>query len=164
IDPVRIEAIEAEVKHDMIAFVSAVTETVGDEGRYLHLGLTSSDVVDTALAIQLRDAADLLLRGLAHLRAAVLTNADPQRPHMVPRDRHAACFTTLALLAGSCERIAVEIRHLQRTEVGEAAEPFASGQKGSSSMPHKRNPILAENLSGLARLVRGYALAALENI
>src|SRR5207253_1847103 len=139
----RMQAIEAEVKHDVIAFVSSLAEQVGDEGRFLHLGLTSSDVVDTAFALQLRDAADLLLVGLDRLRAAV---------------------RGLALLAGSCERIAVEIRHLQRTEVGEVLEPFAPGQKGSSAMPHKRNPILSENVTGLARLVRGYAATALENM
>jgi len=242
IDPARMEAIEAEVRHDMIAFVSAVAETVGDEGRFVHLGLTSSDVVDTAFALQLRDAADVLLAGLDRLRAAVRAQAEKHRrtvmigrthgvhaepitfglkcagwyaelgrdrrrlvaartevahgklsgavgtfanvdpaveeavcarlgllpepvaTQVVPRDRHAAFFTTLALLAGACERIAIEIRHLQRTEVGEAAEPFAPGQKGSSAMPHKRNPILSENVTGLARLIRGYAVAALENI
>src|SRR5439155_1634591 len=132
VDPARMRAIEDEVKHDVVAFVSAVAETVGDEGRFLHLGLTSSDVVDTAFALQLRDAADL--------------------------------FTCLAVLAGTCERVALEIRHLQRTEVGEVAEPFAPGQKGSSAMPHKRNPVLAENVCGLARLVRAHALAALEDM
>jgi adenylosuccinate lyase len=230
------------VRHDVIAFVSAVAETVGDEGRYLHLGLTSSDVVDTAFALQLRDAADLLLAGLDRLRAAVKAQAlrhrrtpmigrthgihaepitfglkcagwyaelgrdrrrlalarreiaygklsgavgtfanvdpaveaavcarlglepEPVATQIVPRDRHAVFFTQLAVLAGTCERIAVEIRHLQRTEVGEVAEPFAAGQKGSSAMPHKRNPILSENVTGLARLMRGYALAALEDM
>src|SRR5438093_1082283 len=238
----RMQAIEAEVKHDVIAFVSSLAEQVGDEGRFLHLGLTSSDVVDTAFALQLRDAADLLLVGLDRLRAAVrgqalrhrrtpmigrthgihaevitfglkcaswyaeltrgrrglsvaraaiahgklsgavgtFANIEPAveaavlrrlglRPEsiatqVVPRDRHARFFAELALLAGSCERIAVEIRHLQRTEVGEVLEPFAPGQKGSSAMPHKRNPILSENVTGLARLVRGYAATALENM
>ncbi len=238
----RMRAIEGEVKHDVIAFVSSVAEQVGDEGRFLHLGLTSSDVVDTAFALQLRDAADLLLAGLDRLRAAVraqalrhrrtpmigrthgihaevitfglkcaswyaelgrarrglaaaratiahgklsgavgtFANNDPAveaavlgrlglRPEpiatqVVPRDRHARFFAELALGAGACERIALEIRHLQRTEVGEVAEPFAPGQKGSSAMPHKRNPVLAENVTGLARLVRGYAAAALENM
>jgi len=242
VDVGRMLAIEAEVKHDVIAFLSAVAETVGDEGRFLHLGLTSSDVVDTAFALQLRDAADLLLRGLDRLRAAVRVQAvrhrstvmigrthgihaeaitfglkcagwyaeltrdrrrlaaaraeiahgklsgavgtfanndpaveaavcerlgltpEPIATQIVPRDRHAVFFTALAVLAGTCERIAVEIRHLQRTEVGEVAEPFGAGQKGSSAMPHKRNPILSENLTGLARLVRGYAGAALEDI
>ncbi len=242
IDPARMEAIEAEVKHDMIAFVSAVAETVGDEGRFLHLGLTSSDVVDTAFALQLRDAADLLLVALDRLRLAVRAQAEKHRrtpmigrthgihaepitfglkcvgwyaelgrgrrrlararqevaygklsgavgtfanldpsveaavcarlglraeplaTQVVPRDRHAAFFAALAIVAGTCERIAVEIRHLQRTEVGEAAEPFAPGQKGSSAMPHKRNPILTENVAGLARLIRSYGAAALENI
>jgi adenylosuccinate lyase len=242
VDVARMQEIEAEVKHDVIAFVSSVAETVGDEGRYLHLGFTSSDVVDTAFAIQLRDAADLLLAGVDRLRGAVraqalrhkhtpmigrthgihaepitfglkcaswyaelgrdrrrlagarediafgklsgavgtFANNDPSveaailarlglRPEpiatqVVPRDRHAVYFTTLAVLAGTCERIALEIRHLQRTEVGEAAEPFGKGQKGSSAMPHKRNPILTENVCGLARLVRSYAMAALENM
>ncbi len=238
----RMLEIEAQVRHDVIAFVSAVAETVGDEGRYLHLGLTSSDVVDTAFALQLREAVDLLLAGLDRLRSAVRTQAlrhrhtvmigrthgvhaepitfglkcagwyaeltrdrarladareqiaygklsgavgtfannppeveaavlrrlglrpEPIATQVVPRDRHAFFFTQLAVLAGTCERIAIEIRHLQRTEVGEASEPFATGQKGSSAMPHKRNPILAENVTGLARLVRGYAVAALEDM
>ena len=238
----RMQEIEAEVKHDVIAFVSSVAESVGDEGRFLHLGYTSSDVVDTAFALQLRDAADHLVEGLDRLRAAVRTQAlrhkhtpmigrthgmhaepttfglkcaswyaeltrdrkrlaaargeiavgklsgavgtfanhdpsveaailgrlglapEPIATQVVPRDRHAVYFTTLAVLAGTCERIALEIRHLQRTEVGEVAEPFGSGQKVSSAMPHKRNPILAENVCGIARLVRGYAMAALENM
>jgi adenylosuccinate lyase len=238
----RMQEIEAEVKHDVIAFVSSVAEQVGDEARHLHLGLTSSDVVDTAFAMQLRDAADLLLEGLDRLRAAVRAQAarhrhtpmmgrthgihaepttfglkcagwyaelgrcrrglvgaretiahgklsgavgtfannppeveaavltrlglrpEPIATQVVPRDRHARYFAELALMAGACERIALEIRHLQRTEVGEVAEPFGKGQKGSSAMPHKRNPILAENLCGLARLVRGYATAAYENM
>jgi adenylosuccinate lyase len=242
VDVARMQAIEAEVKHDVIAFVSAVAETVGDEGRFLHLGLTSSDVVDTAFALQLRDAADLLLAGLDRLRAAVRTQAlrhrrtvmigrthgihaevitfglkcaswyaeltrdrarlasardgiafgklsgavgtfanndpaveaavcarlglcpEPIATQVVPRDRHAELFTSLAILGGTCERIAVEIRHLQRTEVGEVAEPFSAGQKGSSAMPHKRNPILAENVTGIARLLRGWAVAALEDM
>jgi len=242
VDVARMQAIEAEVKHDVIAFVSAVAETVGDEGRFLHLGLTSSDVVDTALALQLRDATDLLLAGLDRLRAAVREQAlrhrrtlmigrthgihaeaitfglkcaswyaeltrgrrrlgaaraeiahgklsgavgtfanndpaveaavcarlglvpEPIATQVVPRDRHAVVFADLGVVAGTCERIATEIRHLQRTEVGEVAEPFSAGQKGSSAMPHKRNPILAENVAGLARLMRGYALAALENM
>jgi adenylosuccinate lyase len=238
----RMQEIEAQVHHDVIAFVSSVAETVGDEGRWLHLGYTSSDVVDTAFAIQLRDAADRLLAGVDGLRAAVRTQAlrhkhtpmigrthgihaepitfglkcaswyaelgrdrrrlaaarqeiafgklsgavgtfanndpsveaailgrlglspEPIATQVVPRDRHAVYFTTLAVLAGTCERIALEIRHLQRTEVGEAAEPFGKGQKGSSAMPHKRNPILVENVCGIARLVRGYAGTALENM
>ena len=238
----RMQEIEAEVHHDMIAFVSSVAETLGDESRFLHLGLTSSDVVDTAFAMQLRDAAELLLASLDRLRAAVRQQAErhkhtpmigrthgihaepitfglkcaswyaelgrgrralveardliahgklsgavgtfannppeveagvcrrlgltpePIATQVVPRDRHAQFFSRLAVLAGTCERIATEIRHLQRTEVGEALEPFGRGQKGSSAMPHKRNPILTENLCGLARLVRGYALAALENM
>lgn len=242
IDVERMQAIEAEVKHDVIAFVSSVAEPLGETGRWLHLGLTSSDVVDTAFALQLRDAADLLLDGLDALRRAVRTHAErhrdtvmigrthgvhaepitfglkcagwygelsrarrrlaaaraeiavgklsgavgtcattppeveaavlgrlglavePVATQVVPRDRHAVFFATLAGLAGACERIATEIRHLQRTEVGEVLEPFAPGQKGSSAMPHKRNPILTENVCGLARLARAYALAAWENM
>ncbi|MCC6850472.1 MAG: adenylosuccinate lyase [Deltaproteobacteria bacterium] len=242
IDPVRIAELEAEVKHDIIAFVTQVAETIGAEGRFLHLGLTSSDVLDTGFALQLKAAGELLVRGqerliaalrrlaLAHkktlmigrthgmhaepvtfgvkvaswhaeavrnldrLRAAirevsigtlsgavgvfgnvapdveayVLTRLglapEPVATQVVARDRHAAFFSTLAVLGASLERIAVEIRHLQRTEVGEAEEPFTTGQKGSSAMPHKRNPILSENVTGLARLLRGYAGAALENV
>jgi adenylosuccinate lyase len=242
VDVRRMQEIEAEVKHDVIAFVSSVAEQVGDEGRFLHLGLTSSDVVDTAFAMQLRDAADVLLGDLDRLRAAVREQAtrhrrtammgrthgihaepitfglkcagwyaelgrarrglaaaratiaygklsgavgtfannppeveaavlgrlgltpEPLATQVVPRDRHARFFSELALLGGSCERIALEIRHLQRTEVGEVAEPFGKGQKGSSAMPHKRNPILVENLCGIARLLRGYAAAAYENM
>ncbi len=242
VNPARMAEIEAEVKHDVIAFVSAVAETVGDEGRYLHLGLTSSDVVDTAFACQLRDAADALLAGLDRLRAAVrrqverhrrtfmigrthgihaepitfglkcaswyaelgrgrrrlararetiahgkLSGAvgtfanndpgveaavcarlglvpEPVATQVVPRDRHAEFFATLAAIGATCERVALEIRHLQRTEVGEVLEPFGRGQKGSSAMPHKRNPILTENVCGLARLLRSYAVAALEDV
>jgi adenylosuccinate lyase len=242
VDPARMREIEAEVRHDVIAFVSSVAETVGDDGRWLHLGLTSSDVVDTAFAMQLRDAADVILDGVDRLRAAVREQAlrhrhtpmigrthgihaevitfglkcaswyaelsrgwrrlaaaredvahgklsgavgtfannppeveaavlarlglrpEPLATQVVPRDRHAGFFAALAVLGGTVERIATEIRHLQRTEVGEVAEPFGRGQKGSSAMPHKRNPVLAENVCGLARLLRGYALAALEDM
>ena len=242
VDVRRMQEIEAEVKHDVIAFVSSVAEQVGDEGRFLHLGLTSSDVVDTAFAMQLRDAADVLLGDLDRLREAVREQAtrhrhaammgrthgihaepitfglkcagwyaelgrarrglaavrdtiaygklsgavgtfannppeveeavlarlgltpEPLATQVVPRDRHARFFSELALVGGGCERIALEIRHLQRTEVGEVAEPFGKGQKGSSAMPHKRNPILMENLCGIARLLRGYAGAAFENM
>ena len=227
----RMQAIEAEVKHDVIAFVSSVAETIGEEGRYLHLGLTSSDVIDTGFAVQLCEAADLLhtdldvllqvLKTLAQtyqdtvmigrthgvhahwyaemdrsrdrllqakkeiafgkISGAVGTfaNIDPEveafvcsrlglaaepiSTQVVPRDRHAAFFTTLAVIASSIERIATEVRHLQRTEVLEIEEPFTPGQKGSSAMPHKRNPWQLENVCGLARLLRGYALSALEN-
>ncbi len=234
--------LEKETKHDLIAFVSTVAEHVGPEGRYLHLGLTSSDVVDTGLAAQLKDASVLIHKDLLQLlevlkkrayefkdipqmgrshgihaepitfglkfalwyeemkrnlkrfedavedisygkiSGAVGTfanippeveayvckkmglKADPISTQIVQRDRHAHYFTTLALIAASIEKIATEIRHLQRTEVLEAEEFFSAGQKGSSAMPHKRNPILSENLCGLARLVRGNALAALENV
>ncbi|MEW6299396.1 MAG: adenylosuccinate lyase [Thermodesulfobacteriota bacterium] len=238
----RMQEIEAEVKHDVIAFVTAVAETVGDDGRYLHLGLTSSDVIDTGFAVQLCEAADLLLSDLdallsvlvhlarthqytfmigrthgvhaepitfglkvAHWYAEMRRNRDrlaqaryevafgkisgavgtfanidpaveafvcarlglspePISTQIVPRDRHAAFFSTLALIGSSLERIATELRHLQRTEVLEVEEPFSPGQKGSSAMPHKRNPWQLENVCGLARLLRGYALSAFENI
>jgi adenylosuccinate lyase len=242
VDADRVAEIEAVVHHDVIAFVTAVAETVGDAGRFLHFGMTSSDVVDTAFAMQLVEASRLLLAALDGLREAVrrqveahrgtvmvgrshgihaepitfglklagwyseLTRArarletaaadiafgklsgavgtyavngpdieaevlaelgltpEPVATQVVPRDRHAAFFSTLAVVAGGIERFSTEIRHLQRTELLEALEPFGKGQKGSSAMPHKRNPILSENLCGLARVVRGNALAALENI
>ncbi len=242
VDIRRIAALEAEVKHDVIAFVTQVAESVGPEGRFLHLGLTSSDVLDTGFALQLRDAARLLLAGQDALLAAlgrlarrhkrtlmigrthgmhaepitfglkvvgwhaearrnrarlegaarqiavgkisgavgVFGNVapaveayvlkrlgltpEPLATQVVARDRHAEFFTTLALLGTGLERIAIEVRHLQRTEVAEAEEPFSEGQKGSSAMPHKRNPIVAENTVGLARLLRAYAGAALENV
>jgi len=242
VDAVRAAEIEAEVHHDVIAFVTAAAESVGDAGRYLHFGMTSSDVLDTAFALQLVEASDLLiddirelagvlkasaranqtlimagrthgihaepitlglkmagwyaelLRNRDRMRSArkeiavgtlsgavgtyginppeiedeVLSNLglehEPVATQVVARDRHAVFFSTLAVIAGGVERIATEIRHLQRTEVAEVLEPFGSAQKGSSAMPHKRNPILAENLCGLARLVRSYAQAALENI
>ena len=238
----RMQEIEAEVKHDVVAFVTSVAETVGEEGRYLHLGLTSSDVIDTGFAVQLCEATDLLLADLDNLLAvlkrlarehkhtvmigrthgvhaepitfglkaahwyaemtrnrtrlvqarqeiafgkisgAVGTfanidpaieafvctrlglNPEPVSTQIVPRDRHAAFFSTLALIGSSLERIATEVRHLQRTEVLEVEEPFTSGQKGSSAMPHKRNPWQLENVCGMARLLRGYALSAFENV
>jgi len=242
IDLARIAALEAEVKHDVIAFVTQVAESVGPEGRFLHLGLTSSDVLDTGFALQLREAARVLLAGQEALMAALgrlarrhkrtlmigrthgmhaepitfglkvtgwhaearrnrarLVSAmeqiavgkisgavgvfgnvtpavesyvlkrlglapEPLATQVVARDRHAEFFNTLALLGAGLERIAVEVRHMQRTEVGEAEEPFSVGQKGSSAMPHKRNPIVSENTVGLARLLRAYAGAALENV
>lgn len=237
----RIEKIEAKVKHDVIAFVSNMAENVGPDGRYIHMGLTSSDVLDTCLAMQLRDAGKILLQDIDQLMkvlkrrarqhkmtvqvgrshgihaepitfglklaiwydemarnrdrlklaveqisygkcsGAVGTFANipptvekyvmrnlslkpaPASSQIVQRDRHAFFFTTLAVIAGTIDKMATEVRHLQRTEVLEAEEYFSKGQKGSSAMPHKRNPILSENLSGLARLVRSYAVAALEN-
>ncbi len=242
LDVKRIRAIEAEVKHETIAFLSAVAETIGDDARHLHVGMTSSDVMDTALAIQFKEASALLEqdikdlltvlrrqarkykwtvmigrthgvhaepitfglklaiwyqemeRHLSRFRQAVgdicvgkisgavgtFAQIPPQveayvcrksglKPapvsnQIVQRDRHAYYFSTLALIASSLEKFAVEIRHLQRTEVQEVEEPFTQGQKGSSAMPHKRNPILSENVSGLARLMRSYAHAAMENI
>jgi len=238
----RIEEIEREVQHDVIAFVSCVAENVGADGRFLHYGLTSSDVVDTALSMLMRDAIDLLRADLIELMDAVrerafrhkhapmigrthgvhaepmtfglklaLWHAELQRQlarleraratiaygklsgavgafsHLPPeveeavcaklgllpapvssqilqRDRHAEVMTTLALIACSLEKFATEIRALQKTEVREVAEPFGSGQKGSSAMPHKRNPVGSEQVAGLARLVRSNALASLENV
>jgi adenylosuccinate lyase len=242
IDPVRIEAIEASTRHDVIAFLTHVEQVVGPEARYLHLGMTSSDLLDTAFARQLTEAADQLLAELEQLLAALrrqayehkdticigrshgvhaepttfglklagfyaefernrrrlrtaraevatcmisgavgtFANVDPEveaavaakldlepepiSTQVIPRDRHAAFFAALAITACGIERLATEIRHLQRTEVGEAAEPFARGQKGSSAMPHKRNPWMSENVCGLARLVRGYLVPALEDV
>ncbi len=241
-DVARVHELEKTLKHDVIAFLTAVTERVGEPARHLHKGMTSSDVLDTATALQYRDAGRLLLAELDRVLDVVATRArehkdtvcvgrthgihaepttfglkllgfwdelnrgrlrleraieevavgklsgavgtyaflDPEveaeacrrlglgvashATQVVPRDRHAAFFTALALLASSIERAAVEIRHLQRTEVLEAEEPFTPGQKGSSAMPHKRNPIHAENLTGLARLVRSYAMPAMEDI
>jgi adenylosuccinate lyase len=241
-DVKRIRAIEAEVKHEIIAFLTSVAESIGDDARYLHVGMTSSDVMDTALAIQFKEASAILdqdiralmkvLRGqarkykstvmigrthgvhaepitfglklalwyqemarqLARFQKAVddicvgqisgavgtFAQISPKveayvcrksglKPalisnQIIQRDRHAYYFATLAIIASSLEKFAVEVRHLQRTEVQEAEEPFTEGQKGSSAMPHKRNPILSENVSGLARLMRSYAVAAMENV
>ncbi len=241
-DVKRIDEIEREVKHDVIAFLTSVSEHVGPEARFLHLGMTSSDVLDTCLAVQLVRASDILIAGvdrvlaalkkrafehkltptigrshgihaepttfgvklagfyaeMARNRARLITakeeiatcaisgavgtfaNIDPRIETMVakklglqpepvstqviPRDRHAAFFAALGVTASSIERIATEIRHLQRTEVLEAEEYFSEGQKGSSAMPHKRNPVLTENLTGLARLVRSAVVPAMENV
>ena len=238
----RIDEIEREVKHDVIAFLTSVAEHVGDEARFLHLGMTSSDVLDTCLAVQLQRASDILLKGVDRVLAALekrafehkltptigrshgihaepttfgvklagfhaemarnrkrllaakeeiatcaisgavgtFANIDPRIETMVaeklglavepvstqviPRDRHAAYFAALGVVASTIERIATEIRHLQRTEVLEAEEYFSEGQKGSSAMPHKRNPVLTENLTGLARLVRSSVVPAMENV
>ena len=242
IDPARIEALERVVKHDVIAFLESITEQVGPPARYLHMGLTSSDILDTSLAVLMVEAADVILADLdqllrvlrdramkhrdtvmigrshgihgepitfgaklaiwydevkrhrerfrqareeiaygkisgamgtfAHLSPEVEAHVcrklglkpAPASNQVIQRDRHAAYLTALALLAGSIEKFATEIRHLQRTEVLEAEEPFTPGQKGSSAMPHKRNPIVSENLCGLARLVRSNSLAAMENV
>lgn len=238
----RIDQIEREVKHDVIAFLTHLAEIVGPEARFVHQGMTSSDVLDTCLSVQLARASDLLLADLDALLAALKARAyehkdaitigrshgihaepttfglklaqayaefdraktrlqaaraeiatcaisgavgtfanidpsveahvakemgltvEPVSTQVIPRDRHAMFFATLAVIASSVERLATEIRHLQRTEVLEAEEYFSPGQKGSSAMPHKRNPILTENLTGLARLVRGMALPAMENV
>ena len=238
----RILEIEAETRHDVIAFLTNVEEHVGPASRYIHLGLTSSDILDTSLALLLKEAMDLIMAGVqgflntlkakamehkntpmigrshgihaepitfgfkltvwysemarnltrlsqaremiryGKLSGAVGTFANippqvealtcqklglkpaPVSTQIIQRDRHAQYFTTLAILAGTLEKIAVEIRHLQRTEVLEAEEPFAKGQKGSSAMPHKKNPIGSENISGLARLIRSNSLAAMENM
>jgi adenylosuccinate lyase len=242
IDIDAIDAIEAVTKHDVIAFLTWAGDKLGPERRWLHQGMTSSDVLDTALAVQLKQAADLLIADLDQLLAALKRRAtehkltptigrshgihaepttfglklaqayaefernrarlvaardevatcaisgavgtfanippaieehvaaelgltpEPVSTQVIPRDRHAMFFATLGVIASSIERLAVEIRHLQRTEVLEAEEYFSPGQKGSSAMPHKRNPILTENLTGLARMVRGYALPAMENV
>jgi adenylosuccinate lyase len=241
-DIARIDEIEREVKHDVIAFLTSVAEHAGPEARFMHQGMTSSDVVDTCLAVQLTRAAEILLADLDALLAALKRRAlehkftvtagrshgiqgepttfglklafahtefsrakerllrarddvgtcaisgavgtfahldprveayvaqklglkpEPVSTQIIPRDRHAMFFATLGVIASSVERLATEIRHLQRTEVGEAEEFFSEGQKGSSAMPHKRNPVLTENLTGLARIVRGYAMPAMENV
>ncbi len=240
--PQRVAEIEERTQHDVAAFVDAVASELGPAGRWLHYGLTSSDVLDTALSLQLRDAGSLLLEGLDRALAAVVARAlehkdtitigrthgvhaepttfglklagwafeldrargrlaaaleevrvgklsgavgtyatvdpevervaceqlglepDPASTQIVSRDRHAALLCAMALVAASLERFAVEIRHLARTEVREVEEPFASGQKGSSAMPHKRNPVVAERICGLARIVRASALVGLENV
>ena len=242
VDVERAHEIERESQHDVIAFLRSVTERLGPEGRWLHYGLTSSDVLDTATAVVLRDATGVVEGELArlveivhrlalqhrdtpmvgrshgihaepmtfgfkaagwyaelqrdmarlararetigvgsisgavgthanvsgaveaHVLAGLGLEADPAPTQVVSRDRHAELLTTLAILGGTLERMAVEIRHLQRTEVGEAFEPFGSGQQGSSAMPHKRNPILAERVTGMARLLRADALVGLENM
>lgn len=242
INPQRIKELEGVVRHDLIAFLQAVVEEVGEAGKYLHLGLTSSDVKDTALSLVLRDSGYLLLKDLQGLREALAkravenkdvvmvgrthgihaepltfglklalwlaeidrqkerlkqaiesirvgkisgavgtyANVEPEveaavcarlnlQPALVSnqilqRDRHAHFVTTLALIGGTLEKMATEIRNLQRTEILEVEEPFAQGQKGSSAMPHKRNPIVSEQIAGLSRLLRGNALAAMENM
>jgi len=242
IDIAAIDAIEAVTKHDVIAFLTWAGEKLGPEKRWLHQGMTSSDVLDTTLAVQLKQAADLLIAdidallavlkrralehkttptigrshgihaepttfglklaqayaefsrnrerlvaardGVAtcaisgavgtfanvppaveeHIAAELGLSVEPVSTQVIPRDRHAMFFATLGVIASSIERLATEIRHLQRTEVLEAEEYFSPGQKGSSAMPHKRNPVLSENLTGLARMVRGYVTPALENV
>src|SRR5689334_10976469 len=198
VDVPRILEIERRTHHDVLAFTESVAEQVGEQARWFHYGLTSSDVVDTALALQLRDAGELLVAGLAaaerrlaeafagvavgKLSGAVGTyaNSDPRieafaigrleleaeevATQVIPRDRHARLLSALAEAGSSLDRFATEIRHLQRTEVREAFEPFASGQKGSSAMPHKQNPIVCERVSGLARALRGNAVVGLENV
>jgi adenylosuccinate lyase len=241
-DVARIDEIEREVKHDVIAFLTSLAEYVGPEARFVHQGMTSSDVLDTCLSVQLMRASDILLQDLEALLAAIKKRAmehkmsacigrshgihaepttfglkmaqayaefdrcrdrlvaarqeiatcaisgavgtfanidpsveahvaeamglqiEPVSTQVIPRDRHAMFFATLGVIASSVERLSVEVRHLQRTEVLEAEEYFSEGQKGSSAMPHKRNPILTENLTGLARLVRGMAVPAMENV
>jgi adenylosuccinate lyase len=241
-DIARIDAIERETKHDVIAFLTHLAEIVGPEARFVHQGMTSSDVLDTCLAVQLTRAADLLIADVdallaalkrrahehkltptigrshgihaepttfglklaqayaefarararlhaarqevahcaisgavgtfaqvdprveAHVAKAMGLQVEPVSTQVIPRDRHAMYFATLGVVAASVERLATEVRHLQRTEVLEAEEFFAQGQKGSSAMPHKRNPVLSENLVGLARMVRAYVTPALENV
>ncbi|MGC9271951.1 adenylosuccinate lyase, partial [Acidiphilium sp.] len=241
-DVAKIAEIEAVTRHDVIAFLTWLAESIGPDSRFVHLGMTSSDVLDTCLAVQLTQATDLLLDGIdavmaalkkralehkltptigrshgihaeptsfglklaghyaefarnrarllaarteiatcaisgavgtfahldpaieAHVAAHLGLAVEPVSTQIIPRDRHAAYFCTLAVIASGIERLATEIRHLQRSEVREAEEFFHAGQKGSSAMPHKRNPVLSENLTGLARIVRAYALPALENV
>jgi adenylosuccinate lyase len=241
-DTARIDAIEAEVKHDVIAFLTHLAEIVGPEARFVHQGMTSSDVLDTCFNVQLVRAADLLIADVdallaalkrrayehkltptigrshgihaepttfglklayayaefararerltaarkevatcaisgavgtfaqvdprveAHVAKAMGLAVEPVSTQIIPRDRHAMYFATLGVVAASAERLATEIRHLQRTEVREAEEFFTEGQKGSSAMPHKRNPVLSENVTGLARMVRAYVTPALENV
>ena len=238
----RIDEIERETHHDVIAFLTNLAEHIGPEARFVHQGMTSSDVLDTCLAVQLARAVDILLADLdglmvaleararehrftpcigrshaihaepttfglklaghyaefarnrvrldaartdiatcaisgsvgtfanidprveAHVAEKLGLTVEPVSSQVIPRDRHAMLFSTLGVIASSAERLAVEIRHLQRTELREAEEYFAPGQKGSSSMPHKRNPVLTENITGLARMVRGYVTPALENV
>ncbi len=197
VDVRRILEIQDRVKHEMIALLTSLEEQLGTDSRFVHIGLTANDVWDTALAVQLRDAADLLIAGQERLRAALgdlarrhkdtlivavgnFAHVDPDiedevcrelglepapvSTQVVQRDRHAEFCTTLAIAAASLEKIALEVRGLQRTEVLEAQEPFAEGQKGSSSMPHKRNPELSERICGLSRVIRSNAQAALENV
>ncbi|WP_285293967.1 adenylosuccinate lyase [Aureimonas altamirensis] len=242
LDVDRIDEIERETKHDVIAFLTHLAEFVGPDARFVHQGMTSSDVLDTCFNVQLQRASDLLLADLdallaalkrrafehkdtvtigrshgihaepttfgvkmalayveferararlvaareeistaaisgavgtfanidprveEHVAKAMGLNVEPVSTQVIPRDRHAMYFATLAVIASSVERLAVEIRHLQRTEVLEAEEYFSPGQKGSSAMPHKRNPVLTENLTGLARMVRSYAFPAMENV
>jgi adenylosuccinate lyase len=241
-DIARIDTIEGEVKHDVVAFLTHLAEIVGPQARFVHQGITSSDVLDTCFNVQLKRAADLLLADLeallaalkrrafehkltptigrshgihaepttfglklaqahaefqrarerlvcardevstcaisgavgtfaqvdprieAHVAAKMGLRVEPISTQIIPRDRHAMYFATLGVTASSIERLATEIRHLQRTEVLEAEEFFSEGQKGSSSMPHKRNPVLSENLTGLARMVRAYVTPAMENV
>ena len=241
-DVARIDAIERETKHDVIAFLTHLAEIVGPEARFVHQGMTSSDVLDTCLNVQLTRAADILIADIDKVLAALKTRAfehrmtpaigrshgihaepvtfglkmayayaefsrakermiaarkevatcaisgavgtfaqidprveehvakamgltpEPISTQVIPRDRHAMFFATLGVIASSMERLAIEIRHLQRTEVLEAEEFFSEGQKGSSAMPHKRNPVLTENITGLARMVRAYVTPALENV
>ncbi len=241
-DTAKIDAIEAVTKHDVIAFLTHLAEFIGEDSRFVHQGMTSSDVLDTCLSIQLTRASDLLLAGMDRVLAALKTRAyehkrtitigrshgihaepttfgvklayayaefqrgrdrlvaarsdiatcaisgaigtyanidprveahvakklglavEPVSTQIIPRDRHAMFFATLGVIASSVERLATEFRHMQRTEVLEAEEFFSPGQKGSSAMPHKRNPVLTENLTGLARMVRAFALPAMENV
>ena len=194
VDIYRILAIQGRVKHEMIALLTSLEEQLGPDSRFVHIGLTTNDVWDTATALQLRAAADLLIAGQERLRRAreaiavgKLSGAvgnfahveteieeevcrdlglgvEPVSTQIVQRDRHAEFVSALAIAGASLEKIALEVRGLQRTEVLEAQEPFGEGQKGSSAMPHKRNPELAERICGLARLLRTNALAGVENV
>ncbi|NCU61924.1 MAG: adenylosuccinate lyase [Candidatus Fonsibacter ubiquis] len=171
INPDRIDQIEKRVKHDVIAFLTSITEKVGQKAKFLHQGMTSSDVLDTCFNIQLHQSGKIV-GTFAHINPGIEQyvakklkfKIEPISTQVIPRDRHAYFFSVLAIIASSAERLATEIRHLQRTEVLEVEEFFSAGQKGSSAMPHKRNPVLSENITGLARLIRSYAYPALENV
>src|SRR6266853_1036803 len=190
-DIARIDEIEQTTQHDVIAFTTAVAEKVGPSARWLHFGMTSSDVIDTAQALQMREACDVILEDLHELCDAIRDRAIEHRrtpmigrthgveaevcqrlglepaavaSQVIQRDRHAEALAALAITGASLEKFALEIRGLQKTEIGEVEEPFAQGQKGSSAMPHKRNPIGCEQVVGLARLIRGNCQAAFENI
>ena len=173
IDVKKILKIEEKVKHDVIAFLTSISEKVGKEARYLHKGMTSSDVLDTCFNLQLKQCAisgavgtfaNVDHRVEKYVAKKLKLNVEPVSTQVIPRDRHAQFFSTLGIIASSIERLATEIRHLQRTEVLEVEEFFGKKQKGSSAMPHKKNPILSENLTGLARLIRASVIPSLENI
>ncbi|TIV86699.1 MAG: hypothetical protein E5V78_12945 [Mesorhizobium sp.] len=167
-DVAKIDEIERVTKHDVIAFLTHLAEFVGPDARFIHQGMTSSDVLEDIATCAISGAvgtfANIEPYVEEHVAAKLGLKPEPVSTQVIPRDRHAMFFATLGVIASSVERLAVEIRHLQRTEVLEAEEYFSPGQKGSSAMPHKRNPVLTENLTGLARMVRSMALPAMEDV